>query len=333
MKRTVLLLTTILITSLFISCGAKPLTDDCGCFMDYDQTISYASKKNKPILVFFTSEGDDDESTLLVSSILKSTSFKQEIASKYVVLHADFSQKAFSKTIAPDNATAEEQELANTYTNIMQNNYQLAVLFNISQMPGVFLCTSQGYVVDRLDKDTDITTYDSFEQQLASKQDDLKKFNSLYAETKKGSDMKRVEAVDNLYIATNADYRSFLLPLLKYALQLDPDNKTGIAGKLVFAQTEIESLFAFSQGDVETAVKQYLIAADNEYVKAEEKQECLFKAAYLAAYSGSDDYEGILTYLETAYNFAPESSTAPAIKTAIENIQANIAGSSDNDEE
>ena len=318
--------------ALLISCGAKPLTDDCGCFMDYDQTITYASKKNKPILVFFTSEGDDDESTLLVSSVLKSTSFKQQISSKYAVLHIDFSQKAFQKTVAPENATADQQELANTYTNIMQNNYQLAVLFNIGQMPGVYLCTPQGYVVGRLDKENPITTYDSFEQELASKQDDLRRFKSLYAATQKGSDISRVEAVDGLYIATDPDFRSFLLPLLKYALKLDPENNSGIAGKLIFAQSEIEALFAFSQGDVETAVKQYLVAADNDFVKAEEKQECFFKAAYLVAYSESDDYEGILSYLETAYNLAPESSKAPAIKTAMEYFEAKVNENSGDEE-
>ena len=324
MKRTVLLLTTILITSLFISCGPKPLTDDCGCFMDYDQTISYSSKKHKPVLVFFSSEGDDDANTKLVNSVIKNPSFGSEIASKYAVLHVDFSQQAFQKTLAPDDATQEQQELANIYTNILQNNYQLAVLFNISQMPGVFLCTSQGYVVSRLDADNNITSYEDLKSRLDSNQARLKTFNSLVAATKKGSAVSKVEAVDSLYNATESDYRSFTLPLLKYALELDPENKSGLTGRMAFAQGEIEALFAYSQGDVETAVTKYLKAADNQYVKAEEKQECLFKAAYLVAYSESDDYEGILYYLQTAYDIAPESSKAPAIKEAIEYFEARI---------
>ncbi len=330
MKKTILLLTTILFTSLFISCGAKPLKDDCGCFIDYDQAIEYSSKKNKALLVFFTSEGDNDKNNQLVNSIIKAPSFAGEIASKYAVLHVDFSQDIFQKTLAPDNATQEEQDLANVYTNVLQNNYQLAVLFNISQMPGIFLCTPQGYVVCRLDADKEISSYDDLKNQLLAKEPDLNKFKSLVSETKKGSAIKKVEAVDNLYNATDSDYRTFMLPLLNYALELDPDNNSGITGKLIFARAEIEALFAYSQGDVENAVTKYLIAADNKYVKAEEKQECLFKAAYLVAYSESDDYEGILSYLQTAYDIAPESSKAPAIKEAIEYFEARVKTASEN---
>ena len=49
----------------------------------------------------------------------------------------------------------------------------------------------------------------------------------------------------------------------------------------------------------------------------EDKQECFYTAAYLAAYSGSEDYEGILAYLKTAYEIAPESAKASAIQEAI----------------
>ena len=330
MKKIITLISILACTILFTACGQKAIKDDCGCFMDYDQAIEYSSKKNKPLLVFFTSEGDDNKNTQLVNSIIKAPSFAGEIASKYAVLHVDFSQDIFQKSLASDDANQEEQELANVYTNILQNNYQLAVLFNISQMPGIFLCTSQGYVVCRLDADKEILDYEAFKNQLLSKEEELNRFRSLVSATKKGSNAKKAEAVDNLYNATDSDFKAFMLPLLNYAIDLDPQNESGLTGKFVFAKAEIEALFAYSQGDVETAVTKYLIAADNQYVKAEEKQECLFKAAYLVAYSESDDYEGILSYLQTAYDLAPESSKAPAIKEAIEYFEARINTSANN---
>ena len=62
----------------------------------------------------------------------------------------------------------------------------------------------------------------------------------------------------------------------------------------------------------------YLAAANNEFVKAEDKQQCFYTAAYLSAYSGSEDYRGILTYLQTAYDLAPSSEKAAAIKEGID---------------
>lgn len=321
----------LLFCALLISCGNKAITDDCGCFLDYDQAISYASKKNKPMLVFFTSAGDDEESTVLVNSIMKNASFKKEIASEYVVLHVDFSQDAFQKTVAADDATAQEQELANTYTNILQNNYKLAILFNISQMPGIFLCTSQGYVVTRLDSDTIFTNLTDLKKSLAANKSELNRFNSYVAATNKGSSVKKIEAIDTLYNATDSDYKSFLYPLVKYACELDPQNESGLLGKFIFAQAEIEAIFAYSQGDVENAVKIYLVAANNQYVKAEQKQECFFNAAYLIAYSDTDDYEGIISYLQTAYDIAPQSSKAESIKAAIEYFETVLEKSADYD--
>ena len=317
MKKYILSFTTILLALLVISCGKKPLTDDYGCFADYDEAITHAGKKNQPILIFFTSQGDDDQSTLLVTDVLKNASFKEKILSKYTVMHADFSQNAFQKTVAPDNSTAEEQKLANTYTTIMQNNYQLAVLFNVSQMPAVFLCTKDGYVVNRLDDSNGFSSFDDFENELDSNSSELDHFNNLVVQTGKGTALKKVEAIDTLYIATQPEYRSFLLPLVKYAVELDKNNESGLCGKFILAQAEAEAMSAYSQGDVETAVQKYLTAANNEFVRAEEKQECFFTAAYLVAYSDTDDYEGIISYLKTAYELAPESSKAQAIQDAI----------------
>ena len=316
MKKIILFFTTILLTLLFISCGKKPLTDDYGCFVDYDEAISYAGKKNQPILIFFTSQGDDDKSTQLVNNILKDAAFKEKIVSHYTVLHADFSQNAFQKTVVPDNSTADEQNLANTYTTIMQNNYQLAVLFNVSQMPAAFLCTEDGYVVRRIDDNAFLNLSD-FENDLSMHSDELAHFNDMVKQTGKGSALKKVEAIDTLFIATQTEYRSFLLPLVKYAVELDKTNESGLCGKFILAQAEAEAMSAYSQGDVETAVQKYLTAANNEFVRAEEKQECFFTAAYLVAYSDTDDYEGIISYLKTAYELAPESSKAQAIQDAI----------------
>ena len=273
--------------------------DDCGCFADYDEALSAAGKSKNPMLIVFTQDDEDIS-----------------VSSKYTVFHADFSQDAYQKMSAPDEATAEQQQLANTYTTIMQKNYQLAILLGVSKMPAAFLCTKEGYVVTAIE-DVDYSDKAAFESKLNSFSTELDRFNNLVAQTKKGSAIDKVEAIDGIFMATNQTYRTFLLPLVQTAIELDKTNETGLVGKFILAQAQAQAMFSYSQGDVEDAVKQYLSAADNDFLKAEEKQECFYTAAYLVTASGSTDYEGIIEYMQTAYDLAPESSKASAIKDAI----------------
>lgn len=318
MKKIILLITILLASIFLTSCGNKALKDDCGCFVNYEDAVSFAKKKKLPLLVFFTSEGDDDSSIQLVSDILKDASFSEDVAKKYSVLHIDFSQNAYQKTIAPDNATSKDQELANAYTTIMQNNYQLAMLFNVDSTPAVFLCTKDGYVVTPVITDDYFVNVSEFNQALEECAPKLESFNNMVAQTKKGSALDKVEAIDALYMATDASYRTFLIELVSSVPKIDKKNETGLCSKYIVAAAEAEALSAYSQGDVETAVRKYLEAADNNFVKPEDKQECFYTAAYLVASSGSEDYKGILSYLQTAYDIAPESSKAKAINEAIE---------------
>ena len=296
MKKLVLILS---ICAFLLSCGNKALKDDCGCFVDYDEALTAAGKNNEPLLIILTQDGENIS-----------------VSSKYTVFHADFSQNAHQKMTAPDEATSDQQQLANTYTTIMQKNYQLAILLGVSQMPAAFLCTKEGYVVAEI-SGADYTDKVSFENKINSFDSELERFNKLVAQTKKGSAIDKVEAIDGIFMATDQTYRTFLLPLVQKAIELDKTNETGLIGKFILAQAQAQAMVYYSQGDVEEAVKQYLTAANNEFLKAEEKQECFYTAAYLVTASGSTDYEGIIEYMQTAYDLAPNSSKAPAIKDAI----------------
>lgn len=317
MKKIFLLFTIILTASLFISCGNKALTDDCGCFINYEDALNYSNKKKQPLLVFFTSDSDDS-SAQLVSDVIKDNSFTQTIANKYSVLHIDFSQDAYQKTVVPQNASESQQKLANTYTTILQNNYQLAKLYGISSTPSIFLCTKEGFVVKQLEAEEDFVSFAAFEEALNESQSELERFNSMVSQTKKGNTLQKVEAIDALYLATAPAYRSFLIELAQSVPELDKKNQTGLCSRYILAAAEAEAFAAYSRGDIESAVKKYLQAANNDFVKPEDKQECFYTAAYLVVSSGSDDYTGVVSYLQTAYDLAPASDKAPAIKEAVD---------------
>ncbi len=301
---------------LFASCGKKTLIDEYGCFVNYEDALTNAQKKKQPLVVIFTSQGDDEKSNQIISDILKNGDFATDILKNYSVCHADFSQNVFGKTITDENASSAETKQANIYTQVIQNNYQLAMLFNIAEMPAVFLCTKEGYVVAPIN--LDMVTLAELKALIEDNAGLVEEYNAMVAATNKGSVSEKVEAIDTLYNATLDEYRVFLLPLAKKIPDIDKKNQSGLCGKYIVEVAEGEALSAYSRGDVETAVKKYLEAADNEFVNNEGKQECFYTAAYLVAYSGSDDYEGILFYLKTAYEFAPQSDKAAAIQQAID---------------
>jgi len=309
---------TFMLLLLLVSCGKKVILDDYGCFLRYEDAYNNAQKKKLPMLVFFTSEGDDELNTQFVADIFKSADFATEILSKYSVYHADFSQNAFQKTVDAENPDSEEQELANTYTEILQDNYGKAMLFSVETMPSVFLCTKEGFVVSSLDFDSDFVNMQEFRDTLDEYAPELEKFNSMVEASKKGSSSDKLDAIDTLYNATDGEYTLFLLPLIEEYIKLDKENKSGLCGKYILAQAEAIALSAYSKGDVETAVKTYLEAANNSFVNDEGKQECFYTAAYLVSFSGSEDYSGILSYLQTAYELAPNSEKAAAIKEAVD---------------
>ena len=318
MKKIIILLTILLCSIFFTACGQKAIKDEHGCFVNYEDALKYSKKKKLPLLVFFTSDDANDLSSVTQSAV-----------KNYAVLHADFSQSTYQKTVVSENATAKDQELANTYTNILQNNYQLALLFSIESTPAVFLCTKDGYVVAPVESDDSFESVESFEKALNDCKAELEMFDQLVADSQKGSVADKVAAIDTLYMATSPSYRTFLVELIKKVPQLDKKNETGLCGRYIVAAAESEAIVAYSQGDVVTAIKKYLQAAENDFVEPEEKQECFYTAAYLSAYSGSDDYDGILTYLQTAYNIAPESAKAEAIKQAIEYFNTIVQNQSE----
>ena len=223
MKKTVIFFTIILAATTLISCGNKALKDDYGCFVNYEDALKNAQKKKQPLLVFFTSNGDDELSSQVVSDIFGSSDFASKILKSYSVLHVDFSEAAFSKTLAPDNPTAEQQKLANTYTTIMQNNYQLVMLYNVDTMPAIFLCTKEGYVVTPVEADEDITSMDALTAALEDYTPEFELFEQMVKDTSKGSATAKVEAIDGLYRITEPSfcrlYKRFL-SLIKITRQV-----------------------------------------------------------------------------------------------------------------
>jgi len=312
------LLGALVFAALFISgCSKKAMTDDSGLFMDLDDAQKNAEKKNQDILVLITSDGDDYTSEEFIQNVLNTEAFADTIAKKYSVFHFDFSQKAYEKTIAAEDATKEEKEQAAQYAELLQTGYQFASLLDCKYTPAVFLMTKERYVICELEYEDEIMEVESFEELLTSYESKSLELRQMLDATQKGSNLERVAAIDKLYTSTPENYKPFLLDLAKTIPDLDKNNESGLCSRYIVVAAESKAISLFTKGDIVGAVQTYISACDNKYINPEERQECYYMAAYLLGSTGAEDYDLIVSYLNLALTSCPESDKVEYIRNAI----------------
>ena len=136
--------------------------------------------------------------------------------------------------------------------------------------------------------------------------------------TKKGSNIEKVRAIDALCKETPEKYRPMLIELTKTIPELDKNNETGLCSKYIVDAAESKAIELYSKGDIAGAVQSYISACENKFIEPTEKQECYYMAAYLLASTGSDDYQVILSYLDSALAACPEGDKVQYINSAID---------------
>lgn len=305
----------------FIGCGKKALTDECGCYLNLDDACSNAEKKNQDILVLITSNGDDFVSEEFIEEVLKDETFKSTISKKYTVYHFDFSQKSYEKTVASPTASKAEQDLADSYADLMQTGYQFATLLDCQYTPAVFLLTKERYVIAEIEYENEIMDPEEFISLLQKYDDKSMELKEKVAATKKGTNLEKVEAIDKLYNDTSEKYRPMLIDLAKSIPELDKNNESGLCSKYLVLAAESKAIAAYTKGDLVGAVQSYISACDSSYINPDEKQECYYMAAYLLASTGSEDYDVIISYLNMALEASANSEKVPYILNAINYYQ------------
>ena len=317
-----------------VSCKKKQIyKDECDCFLDLADAQTFARKNNQNILLLITSRGDDYISQQFIDDVLMSDEFKNQIAEKYVICHFDFSQYSYEKTVVPENATAEEREHITHYAELMQAGYQTAVLLDCQYTPAIFILTQDGYVVSEVDYTDEILTVEDFAELLENYDDEAEQYNQMVAETKKGAGPDKARAIHALASSTPEKYRVMLIELTKTIPELDKNNETGLCSKYLVDAAEAKAIELYSKGDIVGAVNSYKAACDNKFIEPEQKQECYYMAAYLLASTGSDDYQVILNYLDSALAACPEGEKIPYIQSAIDYYKSQADEKAQNAEE
>ena len=108
--------------------STHPITISAGTFNinSMEDAFSDAKKKNQNVLVIVTSNGDDELSASFVDNVINDANFKSEVSSKYTVLHMDFSEATFKKTVVNPDDDKKVQEKAEKFANLMQVNAKYA---------------------------------------------------------------------------------------------------------------------------------------------------------------------------------------------------------------
>ena len=319
----ILLISMITLASLtLVSCG-KANVDSNGCYSDFDEANKVANKKNQDMLIFVTMNGDDAYSQSFTDTIIRNEKFKDEIASKYVVVRMDFSKSSYEATVAAEDANDTAKKNAEKRADMMQRNTNFANLLNVTVTPITYLFSKEKYLITSLYYDSAEKSYEEFKYLLDSKADAISEMHKMIYQTKIGTPEEKMSAINDLYEATAPDARHFLVDLLSSTKKIDPSNKSGLLGKLIYAAADAKSIIGMNKGDARYAVDAYLALENEDSVAPYEKQQAIYTAAYLCSMTELEDLSVVIGYLNKAISIYPESEEVPAIQHVIEALTAN----------
>ena len=309
-------LTLLLLTLLFISCG-KSTTDANGCYYDIDVAVEAANKKNQDIMVIFTLDEDDEDSTDFLNKVVRDPGFKKEIASKYAVVVMDFSSKTYQAAVAPEDASDAVKKAADEKAEIMKKNAKYGTMLEVSQIPVIYIFSKELYLIKGLFYDDQNRTLQGFKDALAEKSSVIDDMHKMIYQTKIGTAEEKVAAIDKLYESTSPSFRIFLYDLMDSVSKLDPSDKSGLVGKYKYEAASAKSDRALLEGDTRGAVQAFIDAADDPMIPAEDRQQALYTAAYMSSKAGLDDVSVVIGYLEKSIAIAPDSDQVPALRRVI----------------
>lgn len=288
---------------LFASCSTEPVVWQT----DYDTALTLAQEQDKNIFLLFTGLAWDTVSQTLKTDILDTDEFKNRVGKKYILLYIDIPK--FDETMLGDAD---------------MKNYELALSMGVQFAPTALLVTQGAQPFAYLPMTTETKQPDDLIALVNTENANARKITSLYNTMEKAEGVDRVRAIDAYVEALPEQFITSISPLYAEVLELDPENTTGLLGKHKLLVAHEVAARAHAMGDTDTAVHSFLVLVDEpRLLNALEKQNAYYLTAYYAAQSGTVPMEEVITYLQQAYNAAPDSVDALDILTLIEELGAS----------
>ena len=298
----------------FASCASTP----AGWISDYEEGQQLASKEGKDLFLFFSSEDTDGVSTQLRSSIFDTQSFIKAAGKDYVLVHLDFSESRLMSVQVPEDATEEQKQAAEAAMPQLERDLGAAMNFSVTEggLPAMILATAQGYVYGVVAYDATVTTPEQFMAVINENSENRNKIKALVKAIDSSAGVKKLNAIDELYEATDPAYSYLLSDFYALAPELDPNNESGKRGKYAILNAYSVATEALYMGDAFGAISAMLAPIEEGFCSPAEQQELYYQAAYFSSLIG--DSESMMNYLTTALELAPESEMAASIRLTID---------------
>ena len=315
MKRSIKLICGILLSSLiFASCGNKSIWNT-----DLEKAEKLAEKKNMDIMLLFS--GDDwVQGSSEFKQLLESDEVRQAFSENYIFVNEDFSREELMKIYDADPAKKPSGKIKK-----IQKKYDemedLSRTYNVDDCLCVVFITYEGYVLTKIDDTEFFVTGEDFVGHVNNACLDEMSINKARVnEVRESRGAQKLVAIDNLYNATPAEYQMTLNRFIQEAVEMDPENETGLLGLYEFRNAFI---LANQNGENGKDVSEPFIEAVNKgHMTPEMEQEAYYNAAYGMALYGSMDLDKMLDLLNKSYEASPSSDNAPIVKKTIDTINS-----------
>ncbi len=326
MKKFAYTVLALLALSVFLAgCGKNAKLDTSHCTSDFEGGISAALRENKQIILFFSSD-EDEKSPALKENLLETADFLTALTEKYVLVNLDFSASRFESVMAPVPEDSKREEKAQAEARArLTKDMKTAMAVAAQGSPAFYLLTKEGYPVAAFAIDAEATAGEFVASMNEQTKDALEAYTKLLSAADSATGSDKVRALDAVFEATNAEWRYLVLSFSRQIVQLDKNNDSGVVGKHILALANGRATDLFLEQDVKGASAEFVNAAQNALLTAEEKQEAYYTAGYLLAQGGSTDYDAIQGLLQLAYDAAPESAHAADVRLLINAVAERIA--------
>lgn len=303
----------IFLTLFFVSCS-KYTKDEYGCFVSIEQAKENAQKKNQKILLVVTTGSDDPLSEFFITSVLDTDTFKSSIEKHYTVLHMNFSEESYKRTVVDPEADDKTKKENEQYADFMVENARIASMLNVRATPAVFLFTNEFYCITEVKLEDDVNSPSVLEILINSSQPKVEIVESMIEATKTGTNIEKIQAIDTLFENTEDEYKVFLSDLFAKLIELDKDNESGLLSKYLLANANALSSVKFIEGKLYEAVMEFEKVCYNQYLSPDDRQQAYYMAAYLLVMAGDTDFQRIIDYLQKSIDANPTSTIVSGIE-------------------
>jgi thioredoxin-related protein len=287
---------------------------------NYDEAKQLAEKNNKKIFLLFSADETDEESTALRKNVFDAKKFHQALK-EYVLVNLDFSESRYTAADVAEDADEETQAVAEVAQNLLIADSEVAQKYSVQGLPTAYLLTKEGYVLAAIEITPEITTVEQVIALVDGKKDQIDTITALLSRIDSSSATEKALAINDLFEATEIQFRDMFFELFVQIPELDPDNTTGFLAKFTFQIAYHNIMDYLSVGDIGSIIMEFYTLAENPILTPDEKQEALFSGAAFMAQSGYGDFETVLDFLADALEASPESEIAPYIVESIEQIK------------